>query len=68
MNVKELKLALELYSDDTEIILSSDAEGNKYSPLSGMEDGAYTPQTTWKGEFIEGSKTGITAIALFPIN
>lgn len=37
--------------DDTPVILSRDAEGNGYSPLSSVdtEDRVYEPESTWSG-------------------
>ena len=38
--------------DDTPIIMSKDAEGNAFSPLSGPPTkGIYVPTSTWSGEF-----------------
>jgi len=51
MTVKELKGLLEQYSDDMIVIMSRDSEGNGYSPLSSIEDGAYCADETWCGEF-----------------
>lgn len=37
MKVKELKEILEMYSDDLEIVLSADGEGNEFRPLDTIE-------------------------------
>ena len=53
MKVKELIEELQKLDKDMEIILSSDEEGNNYSPLD--EDysiGYYIPENTYRGEFI----------------
>jgi len=66
------------------VILSSDSEGNKYSPLCDTETGAYVPETNWNGEMrleeltAEAIKAGYTeedvaedgvpALVLYPTN
>jgi hypothetical protein len=50
MNVKQLKELLEKYNDGDEVILSSDSEGNNFSPLSGIEEVIYVPENSWTGE------------------
>ncbi len=42
---------LPLDSDDYEIVLSSDGEGNSFSPLADFSIGLYVPDTTYSGEF-----------------
>ena len=39
MNVKELITILNGFPQDTDIILSIDSEGNKFSPLDGCDPG-----------------------------
>lgn len=47
----ELKQELVDLSDETEIILQKDAEGNGYSPLAGVDVNAvYIPANTWSGD------------------
>lgn len=50
MNVAELKEILTNLPDETLVVLSKDAEGNAYSPLSSFWEGHYIPDTTWAGE------------------
>lgn len=52
MTVGKLRNAIAQYPDDMAIVMSSDAEGNKFSPLDrdGVVDGMYVPETTWSGE------------------
>lgn len=51
MNVKELKRELDNLPDDMEVILQSDAEGNKYSPLRLCDSEAiYVPRAPWYGD------------------
>lgn len=51
MNVKELIERLKEEDEELEVILSSDAGGNNYSPLSDVAFGNYEPDTTYNGEF-----------------
>jgi len=50
MNVGELKEMLSDFPDETIIILQKDGEGNGFSPLSDIYEGAYVPDSTWSGE------------------
>ena len=63
---------------DPVIILSSDAEGNKYSPLvEEWFEGYYFAETTWSGEVHDGegldeiekcSPEYIDCVVLYPTN
>jgi len=49
--VKDLKDLLEGLPDDMMVVLSSDGEGNSFSPLSGYwDEGYYIPDSTWSGD------------------
>lgn len=49
--LKDLLNELPVELDNLVVILQKDAEGNDYSPLSGMDDNCtYTPDSTWSGE------------------
>lgn len=50
MKVKDLLEELEDVDLEREVILQKDMEGNGYSPLESLWDGAYRPGTTWSGE------------------
>lgn len=52
MTVKELRERLANEDDDLIVIISKDAEGNRYSPLSDetIWSGAYHANNTWSGE------------------
>jgi hypothetical protein len=39
MKVKQLKLLLEKCNDDDVVVLATDEEGNRFSPLSDVEQG-----------------------------
>jgi hypothetical protein len=50
MTVGELKTLLSGFPDDYHVVLSSDGEGNNFSPLSAGDPGFYIPESTWAGE------------------
>jgi hypothetical protein len=50
MTVRELIAELSKLDPNRLVVMSSDAEGNSYSPLSGFWVGAYKAKTTWSGE------------------
>jgi len=50
MNVKELKILLSKCDDNDLVILSSDSEGNNYSPLSeDCDECVYEAESKWSG-------------------
>lgn len=50
MKVKDLKELIKNLPDDMQIVMSSDGEGNSYSPLSGGDyNSVYVPESTWSG-------------------
>jgi hypothetical protein len=73
MNIKELKKILSNYPDDFEVVMSSDEEGNSFSPLADFGVGFYVPETTWSGEVFMGEdmeEEGLSenCIVLWPTN
>jgi hypothetical protein len=51
MKVKELIKILKKENQEAIVIMSSDGEGNRYSPLSGFSDAnTYEATCTWEGE------------------
>ena len=50
ITVGELMTELQKFALDRIVIMSKDAEGNSYSPLSSMRRGNYKAETTWSGE------------------
>ena len=84
MKVKELIALLQDCDQEAIVVMSSDAEGNSYSPFSGLWEGVYVPDTTWSGEVGYGELTpelkeygfteediktgGESAVILQPIN
>jgi len=53
MTVKQLREILENYKPTDLVILSSDGEGNSFSPLVDSTQGFYIPDTTWGGDFVD---------------
>jgi hypothetical protein len=51
MTVEELMELLKTIPPQTKIVMSSDSEGNTYSPLSSHGLGVYVPDSTWSGDF-----------------
>ena len=49
MTVAELIKALQEYPQDSLVIMSSDGEGNCFSPLADTSDGGYHAETTYDG-------------------
>lgn len=49
MKVKDLKEKLKEFNDEDEVILSCDAEGNNYSPLSDFWEAKYVADESWGG-------------------
>ena len=67
MTMGDLIDILEEYSRDTLIVLSSDREGNNYSPLDAVSEAHYEPVTTWYGE-CEFNVNRPNALVLWPVN
>ncbi len=74
MTIKELIEILKGLPQDLPIILQKDAEGNGYSPLSGLGETWYVAETTWAGECysdedVEEFKDGAQkAVCFWPVN
>jgi hypothetical protein len=71
VNAKTLRGLLSGVPDDWEVIVAKDAEGNGFSPLSGIGEGHYKPVTTWFGEFLshpDDHPPPFNAVALWPVN
>ena len=50
MKVRDLTERLKKMDQDLEVIVQKDAEGNCFSPLVDLNEGAYLPVTKWYGE------------------
>ncbi len=83
MKVSDLINILSEQDPDAEVVLSSDGEGNSYSPLADYSIGAYDADTTWGGQFGASELTeemeregytkedlieGVKAVCLWPTN
>jgi hypothetical protein len=51
MKVKQLIKELLKVDQERLVVMSKDSEGNGYSPLSDISEGAYQADSTWSGEF-----------------
>lgn len=49
MTVAELIGLLSKLEPDRVVVMSSDGEGNSYSPLSDLDERLYVPDSTWCG-------------------
>ncbi len=77
MTVKELRDMLAKEDDDRIVVMSRDAEGNSYSPLSEFGTCAYCAETTWSG-YIDDETIGdgdddtigdgVPALVMYPVN
>jgi len=77
MKVKDLIDLLSTLDQEAEVVLSSDAEGNSYSPLASHCPGRYIVSTGWAGDFYadgdwgtddDGLPCGVPAVVLWPTN
>lgn len=50
MKVKDLIKELEKLDPNLQVILQKDGEGNGYSPLCGVEEAVYVPDSTYSGQ------------------
>lgn len=53
MKVSELMAALADFPPDAMVVCQSDAEGNGYSPLAGVDEGDYVAESTWAGYIVD---------------
>jgi hypothetical protein len=82
MNVKDFIQILETYDPEMLVVMSSDSEGNNYSPFSDFDEGYYIPYSTYSGEMyfdqnleeepdeydVDEIRQERRALVLFPIN
>lgn len=50
MKVRELIEQLQKIDPEREVIMAGDAEGNSYTPLSSLWEGAYRAEMPWFGQ------------------
>lgn len=67
MTVAELRKALEAFPDELQVVSSKDAEGNGFSPVDELGVGNYEPDSTYSGEFNDGS-VHHNAVCIWPVN
>lgn len=65
--VKQLIDYLQQCDSTAVIVLSKDAGGNGYSPLSGADTTFYHPETTYSGDVTENTHD-VPCVALWPVN
>lgn len=76
MKISKLIKYLETLDPNLSVVLSRDAEGNSYSPLSSIDIGKYLPHNSYSGEFVDlGEEYAkdedndvISAVFLYPMN
>jgi len=69
MTVEELILELKTLPQDLIVIMSKDAEGNRYSPIVETDVAYYEADSTWSGERVESPGDGVVeAVFLWPTN
>ncbi len=77
MKIKDLVLLLQDMDPEAEVICQSDAEGNSYSPLAGVDKGFYVEDSTYAGTVYNSIKdikdelgeTEYTrCIVIYPVN
>jgi hypothetical protein len=76
MKVKELiqtlKELVEAYpeSEEYEIVMSKDAEGNGYSPLYETCLAEYVPESSWSGDIVGSDEDDchLNSLCLWPTN
>ena len=49
MKVSKLIKKLSQLDPNAIVVMSSDGEGNQFSPLADLDVGKYIPETTWSG-------------------
>lgn len=76
MTVRELIADLQTLDPDHMVVLSQDAEGNGYSPLTGFSEGRYEALSTWSGDVYSeedlkdgyGDESLPSVVVLWPTN
>ena len=75
MKVWELKKLLNTVSQEAEIIIATDTEGNGFSPVSEVDISCkYKAETEYDGDIvlkdeeIPGGDNGVPAVVFWPIN
>jgi hypothetical protein len=56
MKVKDLIEQLISLDPNLDLVMSKDAEGNKFSPIDEFTVGQYESETSWSGEFDDSAE------------
>ena len=70
MKVKQLIKELQKLPADAVVVLSSDGEGNQYSPLADVGEYKYVEQNSWCGDIYptDEEEGGVDAVVFWPTN
>ena len=71
MKVHELIELLRLFEPDATVIMSSDGEGNSFSPLSDVSPERYVEESSWSGDILRADEPpgeGKYVACLWPVN
>ncbi len=69
MTVGELLIELTRIDPEVLVVLQKDAEGNGYSPLSGIDVAHYEAECSWSGEVTdEPTDTSVGCVVFWPVN
>ena len=72
MTVGELKKLLSRFDQNALVVLSSDSEGNAFSPFQDASEGVYAADTTYSGQFTshpeDEIEDGVKALCLWSVN
>lgn len=69
MTVSQLIEQLQKLDPNFEVVMSSDAEGNNYSPLADIAAARYIASTSWYGEIEDFEEHNLpNSVVFFPVN
>ena len=69
LTIKQFIKKLSKLPQDAIVVMSKDAEGNGFSPLSEGSTEFYLPNSTYSGDLVETKEKGAKqAVVLWPIN
>jgi hypothetical protein len=67
VTIDQLLIWLKEFPGDTPVVMSKDAEGNGFSPLSDISAARYLADTAWSGECSDEGD-GVAVVCLWPVN
>ena len=70
MKIKDLIKKLQEYDQDLMVVMSKDAEGNEFSPLSDVTTELYEADSKWSGKILSNKNESYkpNCITLWPVN